>query len=190
MSDNLASGLFLPTANVFLIGFSGAGKSAVGRALAERLGREFVDTDVEIVRCFDKSIERVFAEDGEARFREVEAAIVGQAAERARLVISLGGGAIIDPRGRSAVLGGLPGRSCVVWLDAAPEVLLSRLRGDSTEVRPLLSSADPLARIRELRSRREMAYAAAANRRIATDELSPAEVAERIASWLAVIWRQ
>lgn len=165
--------------NVYLIGFSGTGKSAVGRELAARLGRELVDTDEEIVRLFHKSIDRVFAEEGEVRFRQVERALVEAASLRPDLVVSLGGGAILDPASRARVLAGI-----AVRLDASPETILCRLRRDGTEVRPLLAGEDPLSRIRALKASREQVYSTA-HLTVDTDGLDPSEVAARIMDWLA-----
>jgi len=166
--------------NVILIGFSGTGKSAVGRELAAKLGRRFVDTDDQIAVRFGKSIARIFAEDGEARFREVERELVGQAAGEQGLVVSLGGGAVVDPASRRRILDG----NVVVLLDASPEIILRRLRSDGTEVRPMLAADDPLARIRSLKVSRAAAYAIA-HLTVDTDALAPPQVADRIAAWLA-----
>lgn len=162
--------------NVVLIGFSGTGKSKVGRQLAHHLGWHFLDADEEIVAVFGKSIDRIFAEEGEERFRAVEREVVERACSAHRCVVSVGGGAVVDPRNREHILRG----NWVVHLDASPEVILRRLRSDpETEVRPLLAVQDPLGRITALKAAREQYYRMT-DWRIDTDALTTEEVAEKI----------
>lgn len=165
--------------NIFLIGFSGTGKSAVGRELARRLRRGFVDTDEQIVDRFGKSIDRIFAEDGERRFRAVERELVAQACARQGLVVSVGGGAVVDASNRALIADG----NVVVLLEASPEVILERLRSDTAEVRPLLAVDDPLGRIRDLKAARADAYSVA-HVTVVTDHLTPGEAADEILRWL------
>jgi len=135
----------------------GAGKSAVGAALAKKLGRDFIDTDREIETRAGRSIGAIFAEDGEDAFRALEReTIEGLAATHA--VVALGGGAIAQPglseRLRSA--------GVVVYLRAAPDALAARLEG--REDRPLLAGLDRAARrarLAELLAERESAYESA-----------------------------
>src|SRR5438874_2209253 len=98
MSRTISSG-----SNVILVGFMATGKSSVGRALASRLGREFVDTDLLVERRFGKPVATLFAEEGEAVFRRAERAAVASAARHAKAVIATGGGSLGDP-GNVAVL--------------------------------------------------------------------------------------
>jgi shikimate kinase len=141
--------------NVVLIGFSGTGKSSVGRRLSARLGWPLIDTDLQIVARFGKSIAAVFATEGEAVFRAAESELVQTAcAEKAR-IISVGGGAPVDPDSRDLIREG----NLVVQLVAAPETILSRLRSSpNAEERPLLQGDDPLGRIRRLLAARQEAY--------------------------------
>ena len=166
--------------NVYLVGFSGTGKSSVGVALASLLGWTHFDTDDAIVERFGRPIDRVFADDGEATFRAAEREIVAWTARERRLVVSLGGGAFVDPESRR-----LAKRHGVVRLAASPEEILRRLAADGAEVRPLLAAPDPLDRIRELLARREPVYAEA-ELTVNTEGLTPSQVAEAIAAWLAV----
>ena len=143
---------------VWLVGMMGAGKSTVGRALAARLGRRFVDTDEEIERASGRAIAEIFAREGEAGFRARELAAV-EACRGHGAVVALGGGAVTQP----AVRERLRGCGTVVYLRARPETLLARV-GDASE-RPLLAGLDApgrLARLRELLAQREAAYAGAA----------------------------
>ena len=144
--------------NTILIGFSGTGKSTVGRALADRLGWDLRDTDDMIVARFGRSIAAVFRDEGEAAFRAAEKDAVRAACGGSRRVISVGGGAVVDQANRSVLAAG----NVVVRLDANPETILSRLRrGVNAEERPMIAGADPLARIKALLANRAEAYAAA-----------------------------
>lgn len=163
--------------NLVLIGFSGTGKSTVGRMLSQQLGWPFVDVDQEIVGYFGWSIAAIFAREGEAAFRQVERSMVERACEGRRQVLSLGGGATVDPISRALVRDG----NLVVRLEASPETILTRLRhGPGAEERPMLQTAEPLARIRSLLAARSEAYAIA-HRSIDTDGRSPREVADEVA---------
>lgn len=142
--------------HVALIGMMGSGKSSVGRALAVRSGASFVDTDAMIEGHCRRRIVDLFQELGEARFRLLERDIVCQAAEEETpAVISTGGGAVVTPANREA----LWRTSYVVYLHASPEVLMSRLKRDTS--RPLLRQPDPLATLRRLLQEREEHYLAA-----------------------------
>lgn len=99
--------------NLVLIGMPGAGKSTVGRLAAERLGRPFVDADAEIEARAGKSIPEIFAESGEAGFREVEARVIAEASKRRGIVLATGGGAVIRPENRE----NLRMNGFVVWLE-------------------------------------------------------------------------
>lgn len=162
--------------NVVLVGLSCTGKSTVGRLLAERLGWHFVDTDAELERRAGKSVARIFAEDGEATFRQLEREVVAAVCAGARQVIATGGGAVVDPHNRARLREG----NWVVWLDASPETILARLRrAASREPRPLLAGDDPLGKLRAMRTAREPYYAQA-NAFYRTDQLHPTRVAARI----------
>ncbi len=162
--------------NIVLIGFSGTGKSAVGRALAARLAWPFVDTDALLVGHFGKSIAEVFRRDGEATFRAAERETVARVCAGVGQVISVGGGAPVDPVSRRL----MRDRNWIVRLEASPETILCRLRAaPGTEERPLLAGAEPLERIRSLLAAREDAYAIA-DIVVSTDEHTVDEVAARI----------
>ena len=130
--------------NIILTGFMGTGKTAVGREVAARLGRPFVDLDDLIVQRAGKSIPEIFAQDGEPAFRALEAAICGEMAAPAGLVIATGGGAVVNPANREALAAG----GTVICLEADLDTILQRVgRGDD---RPMLAGPDRVARIREL----------------------------------------
>jgi shikimate kinase len=167
--------------NVILIGFSGTGKSTVAKRLAKSLGWSYVDTDEQIVATFGKSIAAVFREDGETTFRAVERDAVIRACRGARQVISVGGGAPVDPVGRHAMRDG----NVIVRLHATPETIFLRLRqGQNAEERPMVAGADPLSRIRSLLQARTEAYGIA-DVSVDTEGCAPEEVANQICDWLA-----
>ena len=140
--------------NIVLTGFMGTGKTAVGREVAARTGRPFVDLDDLIVQRAGKAIPEIFAQDGEPAFRALEAAICGEMAAPAGLVIATGGGAVVDPANREALAAG----GTVICLEADLDTILQRVgRGDD---RPMLAGPDRVARIRDLLAARAEAYAA------------------------------
>ena len=138
--------------NLALVGFMGVGKSTVGRILAEQLRFDFLDTDERIEREAGRSVRQIFAEHGEPVFRGMERRLVQSLADRDRLIISTGGGLIVDPEN----LADLRQHAMVVCLWASPETIYERVRYQSH--RPLLQAPDPLAKIRELLAQRESAY--------------------------------
>ncbi len=170
---------------IVLVGFSGSGKSAVGRRLAERLGWSLIDTDDRLEQAFGRSIPEIFAIDGETEFRRAERRLLNEALAARRSVTACGGGAVVDDAVWTAdgLLG--PG-TLVVALDAAPETSLQRLRaqqereGAATE-RPLLAAADPLARIRSLKAGRQSMYDRA-HLTLIVDDAAPDHIANEIAA--------
>lgn len=141
---------------VVLVGMMGSGKSSVGRRLATRLGLPFVDADTEIETAAGITIPEIFAQRGEADFRNGERRVIGRIlTTRAPLVLATGGGAFMnaETRARIADLG------ISIWLKADPEVLMRRVRKNSK--RPLLQTADPEATLRRMLAEREPVYALA-----------------------------
>jgi shikimate kinase len=139
-----------------LIGMPGGGKSTVGRHLARRLGHRFVDTDAEIEQRIGCSIRTFFEQEGEGRFRDVEAMILQELVDAGHSVIATGGGIVLRDVNRAM----LRERTICVYLRSTPEELFRRLRHDTK--RPLLQVADPLARLRELFAKRDPLYRQAA----------------------------
>jgi shikimate kinase len=139
---------------VVLVGMMGSGKSSVGKRLAARLGLAFVDADSEIETAAGMTIPEIFAQRGEAEFRDGERRVISRIlATRRPLVLATGGGAFMnaETRQRIAELG------ISVWLKAEPEVLMRRVRKRSN--RPLLQTADPEGTLRRMLAEREPVYA-------------------------------
>jgi shikimate kinase len=141
--------------NIILTGFMGVGKTCVGTQLAKDLGFTFVDVDKLIEADQNLSITSIFSKFGEPHFREVEARIIGQVMMGEGQVVSTGGGAVIQDRNRGAFKKG----GFVVCLTASPEVIYERVRHETH--RPLLQTADPKAKIKELLDNRARFYAQA-----------------------------
>lgn len=166
------------TINIVLIGFSTTGKSEVGSRVALQLGWDLVDTDDEIVKLAGKSIGRIFAEDGEDHFREMERQVLTGICERAKVVISTGGGAILSPLNREI----MRERGVIICLEATPETIYRRLIKDmesGAPPRPLLEVDDPLKRIEEMKESRQPYYSMA-DWTVHTDELNLAEVCREV----------
>ncbi|MBN1476707.1 shikimate kinase [Candidatus Sumerlaeota bacterium] len=161
--------------NIILVGFMGAGKTAVSHLLAERLGWERIDTDDLIVECAGKSIPEIFAQDGEPHFRDLETEVIRGLGEREHTVISTGGGCVM----RDGNMRALAEAGMVVHLAARPDVIMDRCEGDTN--RPLLQVEDPMARIQELLDLRAPHYARA-HHTVDTSDLTLEEVAEMIIS--------
>jgi 3-dehydroquinate synthase len=163
----------MTTPNIILTGFMGTGKTAVGQAVAERLGRWFVDMDAVIERRAGKPVSAIFAQDGEAAFRQMEAALCRELAGERNLVIATGGGALVAEENRLA----LGESGLVICLDAPVDAILARL-GDAVD-RPLLAGPDRQARVEALLAERAAAYAAIPHH-IDTDGLSVDQAAGRV----------
>jgi shikimate kinase len=157
--------------NLALIGFMGTGKSSIGRLVAARLQFEFVDTDAWIEARADMTIPQLFAEEGEAAFRQHEQAVVEALRARQRLVIATGGGLGANP----ANLQSLRTHAWIVCLCASPQIIWNRTRHH--DHRPLLQTPDPPARIRELLAQREPVYRQA-DLLVSTEFRSASEVAQ------------
>jgi shikimate kinase len=138
--------------NIALVGFMGTGKSTVGRHVAEELHFTFIDTDELIERAAGKPITRIFSEDGEPAFRQLESAVVHQLESREKCVIATGGGLIMNPTN----LESLKRHALVACLWASPDAIWQRTRHQTH--RPLLNCEDPLAKIRSLLASREPFY--------------------------------
>jgi shikimate kinase len=157
---------------VVLVGPPGAGKTTVGRALAERLALTYRDTDADIEAVAGKSIPDIFFDDGEPRFRELERGAVRDALAGHDGVLSLGGGAVMDA-GSRALLAGLP----VVFLDVNLRDAVHRVGLDAP--RPLLA-VNPRQRWRELMEQRRPLYTEVARAVVSTDDRTPEDVAAAV----------
>ena len=140
---------------IVLVGLMGAGKSTVGRRLADKLGLPFVDADHEIEAAAGKTIPEIFADHGEAYFREGERKVIARLLDSGAAVLATGGGAYVNTETRNLIK--LKGVS--IWLKAEVEVLMKRIkrRGD----RPLLKTDDPAATLTALIEQRYPIYAEA-----------------------------
>lgn len=161
-------------ANVILIGMMGSGKTTVGRVVAERTGREFIDLDQMIVDRTGKQITQLFQEIGEDGFRNIETKALKELTAATHAVISTGGGIVTRAENRRL----LRESGIVIWLDAPPRELLKRIGNDDS--RPMLHGGDPLKRIESLVAERREMYADASDIHLDTTEFTPEEIAERI----------
>lgn len=140
---------------VVLVGMMGAGKTAVGTALARLLGVPFLDSDEEIEKAANRTVAEIFARDGEAFFREKEGQVLARLLSGRPCILSTGGGAFLAEANRRAIAE----KGVAVWLRADLELLWNRVRHKST--RPLLRTPDPKATLRDLLAAREPVYALA-----------------------------
>jgi len=168
--------------HLLLVGMMGAGKSTVGRLIAARLGRPHVDIDSEVERAAGASVTEIFSTRGEAAFREEESRVLGVVlAGDVPAVISVGGGAVLDPVHRVA----MRNSGTVVWLRARPETLAGRVGRNAD--RPLLSSAAEgsgdggrRAALSRIEAERRGLYEEVASVVIDVDDISPRAVADRV----------
>lgn len=163
------------SAPIFLVGFMGAGKTTVGRALAERLNYDFVDLDEMVERLAGKPIQRIFSESGEAEFRRLETSAIQSCGDYKKSVVALGGGAYVSQTNRDI----LRAIGKTIWLDCPIEICLARIRYD--ESRPLLACDTEMKALLE---RRLPAYALA-DFMVETDSRSPEEIALQIIELLS-----
>ncbi len=160
--------------NIFLVGLMGACKSTVGRILARRLGKRFVDTDHEIEKRNGVTIPVIFEIEGEDGFRRREQEVLADLAQEKDLVLSTGGGIVLKPENREV----LRNHGFVVYLNARPELLAERTKHDRT--RPLLNVEDPLTRLRELYAVRDPLYREVAHAIVETGRGAPQQVVQAI----------
>ncbi len=153
--ERAAAEKFVLHKTVVLVGMMGAGKTAVGRALAVRLGVPLLDSDAEIERAANATIAEIFARDGEPFFRARESEVIERLLAGNPCVLSTGGGAFLAERNRSAI----SAQGVSVWLCAELDLLWDRVR--HKETRPLLRTADPKKTLAELCEKREPFYAMA-----------------------------
>jgi shikimate kinase len=137
---------------IALVGLPGSGKTTVGRQISRALGLRFIDTDAEIERRAGRPITSLFEIEGESHFRDLEQAVLAELTGEQDAVLSTGGGAIL----RAANRENLRNRTTVIYLRTRPETLMRRLRNDKR--RPLLQTANPLLKLRELHAAREPLY--------------------------------
>ncbi|MHA1370419.1 MAG: shikimate kinase [Promethearchaeota archaeon] len=162
--------------NISLIGFMGTGKTTVGRIVAERLNKRFIECDDFIVKKAGKSIPEIFALDGEIAFRELEIQVMKEIQDENNCVFSTGGGVVLN---NINVLY-MNKSSVVICLVARPDVIYKRIMNEGKEKRPLLAKPDPMAEIVRLLEFRKPFYAAATNLLIDTSNLPIEDVVDKV----------
>lgn len=173
----------LQSKSLVMVGLMGCGKSSVGKRLATRLGLPFVDADEEIVRAAGKSINEIFAEHGEAYFRDREQKVIARLMSAGQLVLATGGGAFMHPETRSAIRS----HGISIWLKAELPVLMKRVMKRDT--RPLLKSGNPETVMRNLMDARYPVYAEAdltVESRDVPHDVIVSEIQDRLRSRLAL----
>jgi shikimate kinase len=153
MSDSSTLDL-LRGVNLYLIGMMGAGKSTIGQVMAKKLGYRFFDTDTLIEQATHQTIPEIFATAGEAEFRAIESQVLSQLSPYTRLVISTGGGIVLNQQNWWHLRQGV-----VVWVDVPVAALVQRLQGDAS--RPLLQRSDWPQHLAQLLADRRSRYAEA-----------------------------
>jgi len=164
--------------SIALIGFMATGKSVVGKALKEHLGKNytFIETDLIIVKMAGKSIPKIFSEDGEALFREYELEACKQAAQLKKSVISCGGGVVLNQENIEVLK-----QTCqIVLLTASPEVLYDRAIKDGKENRPIIDKENPYKKIKRILLYRKPYYYSAAEIIIDTTHKSIERIVDEI----------
>lgn len=162
---------------IVLVGFMGAGKSKIGRLLAERLGVPFADSDAEIEREFGLPVPEIFATHGEPSFRAAEQRVIAELLGKPLRVIAVGGGAFVDPENQRLV----NASADTIWLDPPFEIIAERIARSNS--RPLASSRS-VDELRELWEQRRPSYAGA-HLRIETADDDPQRVVDAILDRLA-----
>jgi len=168
---------------ITLIGYRGSGKTAVAEPLARRLGWSWIDADVVIERQAGRSIREIFECDGEAGFRRMERGVIKELLQGQQLVISAGGGAILDGDTRRDLRAAGP----VIWLAASVETLIERIEADGTtpDRRPGLTSQSPRDEVASVLAERLPWYQACATQTVVTDNQTVAQVVDQI--WRSVV---
>lgn len=164
----------LPPKNVFLVGPMGAGKTTIGRQLAETLGFEFRDSDLEIQRRTGVDIPTIFEFEGEAGFRKRERVVIDDLTQETGIVLATGGGAVLDSDNRRL----LTSRGFVVYLFCSPEQQHERTLRDRN--RPLLRNKDPLQTLVEIFNTRDPLYRQVADLVVSTERRNAGSVLQEI----------
>jgi shikimate kinase len=168
--------------NIYLVGLMGAGKTTIGRLLAKHFGRPFFDSDHEIEARTGVKVPVIFEIEGEEGFRQRESQVIAELTARPGIVLATGGGAVLDPANRTA----LKSTGHVVYLRAQPPDLFQRTQQDRN--RPLLRTADPEGRLRELYVARDPLYRETAHMIMDTARQSPHLLAGRLEQQIRNTW--
>ena len=169
--------------NLILVGLMGAGKTTVGRLVARRLKLRFYDSDHEVERRCGVKIPVIFEIEGEAGFRAREEQVLAELASLQGVALATGGGAVLAASTRERLAAG----GTVVYLNARPEDLYERVRQDRN--RPLLATADPLARLRQLHRERDALYRSVADLVIDTGAQSVQSLARELIERVEERWK-
>lgn len=169
---------FVLKKTIVMVGMMGAGKTAVGRCLAQLLNVSFLDSDLEIETAANMTVPEIFARDGEAFFRARETEVIRRLLDEEKCVLSTGGGAFLSPENQQVI----SQNGVAVWLDADLELLWNRVRHRDT--RPLLRTPDPKATLSELYAKRVPEYSKADLRVSCAPPVPLEKMAERVASVL------
>lgn len=169
--------------NVFLIGMMGAGKTTAGRIIARREKRDFHDSDQEVERRCGVKIPVIFEIEGEAGFRAREAAAIAELTALEDIVLATGGGAVLAQANRR----NLASRGTVIYLRAQPPALFERVRQGKN--RPLLATANPLARLEEIYAERDPLYREIADLVVDTGRQSVQSLARQLLAQLREEWK-
>ncbi len=165
--------------NIALIGFMGVGKTAVGKALAERLNWKFIEMDLLIERKAGKTIAEIFRQDGEIAFRELEIDVTKEVSQGDNRIIACGGGIVLN----QINIDRLKQKSVIIYLTASPIVILKRIQNSGDE-RPLLKTPDKTLKIRELLKIRKPLYEQVADIKVDTSRLNTDSVVGEVISKL------
>ena len=168
----------MASGNIFLVGMMGAGKTTLGKALAQRLRRDFIDTDRILIERTGVPVATIFEIEGEEGFRRRESAVLVELTERAPSVIATGGGVVLAEANRRL----MRESGTVVYLRARLESLWERTRHDAS--RPLLATPDPRARLAELLEEREPLYREVAHVVVDTGSQSASTLVNRVVAAL------
>lgn len=173
-----------PAANLILVGPMGAGKTSIGRRLAERFGLEFVDADLALEEATGATVNLIFELEGEAGFRERERALIAELCRGEGRLVATGGGAVLDAATRRA----MAGAGFVVYLRTGVERQLERLAKDRS--RPLLKAPDRRERLQALAAERGPLYEEIADLAYDSDHASVATAADALADLLQARWQR
>ena len=160
--------------NIILVGPMGAGKTTIGRQLAKKLSKEFYDSDHEIEKHTGADISLIFELEGEEGFRKRESQLLKEIVSNKNIVLSTGGGAVLDPENRKL----LSDNGIIIYLKSTAEKLYRRIADDKR--RPLIQTDDRLNKIKKILEEREPLYQSLANEIIETQELSIKQITQKI----------
>jgi shikimate kinase len=167
--------------NIALIGFMAVGKSAVGKLLAEKTGKAFVEVDSLIEQKAGKPVSRIFKEEGEIVFREYEIELIKEVSKQKNLVLACGGGIVLN----TINIDRLKQESVLIWLTASVPSILERLK-TTGDTRPLITGKDRENQVRSLFNYRQPFYERAAEMQVDTSDLTVKQVADYIMAKLKI----